>query len=129
LNTTVTDIQQSWDDVLDRYRGLGPDSAVGVQMIAFVEALRPRWEATIVIDTWMFDLAFSRRDRPKDAIVRVERKRPVGPDQPFVVALLEDRPRLSLEASGGRLEIAGDICSPESAVDVVDSFLMQLGGS
>lgn len=120
-------MQQTWDDVVDRYRGLGLDDAFGCQLTIFVEALRERWYAMLNVDTSMFDLVFSPRGKPKVVMVRVERKRPVGPDQPFVVSLVEDRPRRGLVTRGGRLEIAGDICRPENAVSVVDSFLTQLG--
>jgi hypothetical protein len=59
-------------------------------------------------------------------MVRVEGRPPTGADLLFVVSLLEDRPRQGLDERGGQLEIAGDICRPENAVNVVDSFLTQI---
>jgi hypothetical protein len=119
-------VQQTWDDAINRYRGLGPDDAFGSQMIGFVEALRERWEARVNVDTSMFDLVFTARGGDKHTAVRVEGRPPTGADLLFVVSLLEDRPRQGLDERGGRLEIAGDICRPENAANVVDSFLTQI---
>jgi hypothetical protein len=126
LVTAMAAVQQTWDEAIERYRGLGPDNAFGSQMIGFVEALRGRWEARINVDTSMFDLIFTARGVDKHTMVRVEGRPPTGADLLFVVSLLEDRPRQGLDERGGQLEIAGDICRPENAVNVVDSFLTQI---
>ena len=118
--------QQTWDDAIDRFEGLGADNDFGRQMIGLLRSLRVRWEAAVNVDTSMFDLTFSARGRPKTTTVWLERSEPGQPESAFVVSLRDHRPRLGLDQAGGRLVIAGDHCRPENAKTVVESFLLQL---
>jgi hypothetical protein len=118
---------QAWDEAIERYASIDPPHFISQFNVTLLEALRPRWEGRLRVNTSMYRLMFTRPDehhydQSTTEWVSAELRR----EDQVELALMRRKPRRGLDLPGGEGVVTGAFTKPTNVLPALEALLMQL---